>query len=58
MQQIVSRNPYQLAKDIRGIGFISADTIANNLGIELGLDYRIYCLKQLLMVTVVFLKKL
>ncbi|MDP5110318.1 MAG: ATP-dependent RecD-like DNA helicase [Rickettsiaceae bacterium] len=31
---IVSRNPYQLAKDIRGIGFISADTIANNLGIE------------------------
>jgi exodeoxyribonuclease V alpha subunit len=31
---IVSNNPYQLAKDIRGIGFISADTIANNLGIE------------------------
>jgi len=31
---IVSRNPYQLAKDIRGIGFVSADTIANNLGIE------------------------
>ena len=30
---IVSRNPYQLAKDIRGIGFISADTIAGNLGI-------------------------
>ena len=31
---IVSKNPYQLAKDIRGIGFVSADTIANNLGIE------------------------
>lgn len=31
---IVSRDPYQLAKDIRGIGFVSADTIANNLGIE------------------------
>jgi exodeoxyribonuclease V alpha subunit len=30
---VVSRNPYQLAKDIRGIGFISADTIAANLGI-------------------------
>lgn len=30
---IVSKNPYQLAKDIRGIGFISADTIAGNLGI-------------------------
>jgi exodeoxyribonuclease V alpha subunit len=31
--EIVSENPYQLAKDIRGIGFISADTIAGNLGI-------------------------
>ena len=30
---IVSKDPYQLAKDIRGIGFISADTIASNLGI-------------------------
>lgn len=32
--EVVSANPYQLAKDIRGIGFISADTIASNLGIE------------------------
>ncbi|MDA0967519.1 MAG: ATP-dependent RecD-like DNA helicase [Proteobacteria bacterium] len=31
--KIVSENPYILAKDIRGIGFISADTIARNLGI-------------------------
>lgn len=31
--EIVSQNPYQLAKDITGIGFISADTIAGNLGI-------------------------
>lgn len=30
---IVSKNPYQLAKDIRGIGFVSADAIAGNLGI-------------------------
>lgn len=30
---IVSKNPYQLAKDIRGIGFILADAIACNLGI-------------------------
>ncbi len=30
---IVSKDPYQLAKDIRGIGFVSADTIAGNLGI-------------------------
>ena len=31
--KVVSDNPYKLAKDIRGIGFISADKIANNLGI-------------------------
>lgn len=31
--KIVSENPYQLAKDIRGIGFLSADKIAKNLGI-------------------------
>lgn len=30
----VKENPYQLAKDIRGIGFISADMIAKNIGIE------------------------
>jgi exodeoxyribonuclease V alpha subunit len=30
---VVSKDPYQLAKDIRGIGFVSADTIASNLGI-------------------------
>lgn len=32
--KLVSENPYRLAKDIRGIGFISADTIAGNLGIS------------------------
>lgn len=32
--KIVSDNPYRLAKDIRGIGFLSADKIAMNLGIE------------------------
>jgi exodeoxyribonuclease V alpha subunit len=31
---IVSDNPYRLAKDIRGIGFLSADKIAQNLGID------------------------
>lgn len=30
----VKENPYRLAKDIRGIGFKSADTIAMNIGIE------------------------
>ncbi|MBD2103208.1 ATP-dependent RecD-like DNA helicase [Leptolyngbya sp. FACHB-261] len=30
---VVSQNPYRLAQDIWGIGFITADTIARNLGI-------------------------
>lgn len=32
--KIVSENPYQLARDIKGIGFLSADRIAIKLGIE------------------------
>ena len=32
--QVVSENPYRLARDIRGIGFITADKIASNIGIE------------------------
>ncbi len=32
--QVISDNPYQLARDIRGIGFKSADAIAAKLGIE------------------------
>ncbi len=44
---IVKENPYQLSRDIFGIGFISADKIANQLGIkkhapqriEAGLEY-------------------
>ena len=32
---IVSENPYRLAQDIRGIGFLSADTIAQKIGIAL-----------------------
>jgi exodeoxyribonuclease V alpha subunit len=32
--QVMSENPYQLAKDIRGIGFQTADMIAEKLGIE------------------------
>jgi exodeoxyribonuclease V alpha subunit len=31
---IVSENPYRLAKDIHGIGFLTADRIARNLGIS------------------------
>lgn len=32
--EIISENPYILAKDIHGIGFISADKVAESLGIE------------------------
>lgn len=32
--QIVNDDPYRLARDIYGIGFITADKIARNLGIE------------------------
>ncbi len=31
--QMVKENPYRLARDIRGIGFITADKIAQNIGI-------------------------
>ena len=32
--QVMSENPYRLARDIRGIGFKTADAIASRLGIE------------------------
>jgi exodeoxyribonuclease V alpha subunit len=32
--QIISENPYRLARDIRGIGFRTADIVAGKLGIE------------------------
>ena len=32
--RLVSENPYRLARDIRGIGFVTADSIAERLGIE------------------------
>ncbi|MGX4598202.1 SF1B family DNA helicase RecD2 [Faecalimicrobium sp. JNUCC 81] len=32
--EVINRNPYKLAEDIRGIGFKIADDIANKIGIE------------------------
>jgi len=32
--QVMTENPYRLARDIRGIGFKTADAMAMNLGIE------------------------
>jgi exodeoxyribonuclease V alpha subunit len=37
---IVTANPYQLAADIYGIGFVTADTLARSLGIEPGSEFR------------------
>jgi exodeoxyribonuclease V alpha subunit len=38
--EIVSKNPYQLAADIYGIGFVTADTIARKLGIAPDSEFR------------------
>ena len=48
---VVSRNPYQLAADIFGIGFVTADTIARHIGIAPDSDFRyqagtLYVLQQ------------
>jgi exodeoxyribonuclease V alpha subunit len=34
--ELIRQNPYRLAQDIQGIGFVSADKIAMSLGIEKG----------------------
>ena len=39
--EIVSENPYQLAKDIRGIWFVSADIIAGTLFLRFESDRKI-----------------
>ncbi len=36
----VTENPYQLATDIYGIGFLSADKIARNLGVPADSEFR------------------
>jgi exodeoxyribonuclease V alpha subunit len=38
---LVTENPYRLARDIRGIGFLTADRIARRLGIEPGAMIRL-----------------
>ena len=37
---VVSENPYQLAFDVYGIGFVTADTIARKLGVSPGSEFR------------------
>jgi len=50
--QVVQKNPYRLATDIFGIGFVTADKIAQKLGFSLESEFRIqagilYVLHQL-----------
>lgn len=39
--KIISENPYKLSEDVFGIGFKTADKIAQNMGIEVDSPYRI-----------------
>ncbi|MBA3822282.1 MAG: ATP-dependent RecD-like DNA helicase [Ktedonobacterales bacterium] len=39
--EVVTANPYRLAADIYGIGFVTADTIARNVGIAPDSDFRL-----------------
>ena len=50
-KSVVKQNPYKLIDDVDGIGFITADKIARNLGIEIDSPFRlraavIYTLKD------------
>ena len=42
VQQIITTNPYRLVEDIDGIGFKTADKIAESVGIERISEYRIH----------------
>ncbi|MDO5708149.1 MAG: ATP-dependent RecD-like DNA helicase [Andreesenia angusta] len=38
---ILNENPYKLAEEVRGIGFLKADEIALNMGVDLNSIYRV-----------------
>src|SRR3712207_7375012 len=57
--QVMTEDPYRLAKDVRGIGFKTADAIAAKLGMEktdrkstrlnsshANISYAVFCLKK------------
>ncbi len=48
---VINANPYRLIEDVDGIGFVTADKIASNIGVEKESDFRlcagvIYTLKE------------
>ncbi|AWD32927.1 ATP-dependent RecD-like DNA helicase [Candidatus Fokinia solitaria] len=40
-EEVISKNPYRLAREIKGVGFLSADRIAENFGIAKNSQERI-----------------
>ncbi len=48
---LIQENPYRLAEDIAGIGFITADGIAKTMGIETNSKYRIYAASKYMLKT-------
>ena len=51
MYSVLKENPYRLAEDVDGIGFLTADRIAQEIGIRPDSEYRIrsavlYCLSE------------
>ncbi len=40
---VIKENPYQMVEDIEGVGFLTADHIAQAVGIEKSSEYRIRC---------------
>ena len=42
VQEVITQNPYRLVEDIEGIGFKTADHIAESVGIERNSPYRIH----------------
>ncbi|MBQ7678851.1 MAG: ATP-dependent RecD-like DNA helicase [Butyrivibrio sp.] len=43
LQQVLRENPYRLAEDITGVGFKTADEIAERMGIRVDAEIRINC---------------
>ncbi len=43
LRQTLENNPYQIAEDIRGVGFRTADEIARKLGVSKDSEFRVRC---------------
>ena len=41
LYEVINKNPYQLAEDVDGLGFKTADEIAKNMGFKVDSDFRL-----------------